>query len=117
MPTSRRFAVSPRRTTDSERRREYEWARAAVERASAPSPAVDLQRHAGRYGPIRIWVANGALQYQRDSEPIEPLDAITEQLFMFQNTDRVQLVFESKPAALVIRRSNGRETRRLRDNR
>jgi retinol-binding protein 3 len=92
------------RTADPSRRNELVWALQAIESRAAPTDA-ELKSLAGQYGTRRVWIANGLLHYQVATEPVQVLQPITNQKFMFATRDSEQLDFE--PNALVLRHADG----------
>ena len=70
-----------------------------------------------RRSRLEITASRVALRDQRGQAPIEPLVPGGSRTFLFATIDAYQLVVEPSPAALVVRRADGRDTRHPRDAR
>lgn len=93
------------KTDDPTRRTELAWARSLAQaraRPSQPDPEA-LQELCGRYGPRRIQLEAGALQYVLDDGRIFALRAVGPDLFMLEGIDGFQLRFERGADGRVVR--------------
>lgn len=98
---------------DEDRVFTLEW---AIQGLGAKLNPVDLdeatlEKYAGQYGPRKLWVENGALQYQREDGPIRSATPMGETLFRFEGLDyfRLEVVLDEAgaPVKLVGHYDNG----------
>jgi hypothetical protein len=99
---------------DEDRASSLDWAIEGL-RAKLEPVAVDvatLERYAGQYGPRKLWVEDGVLQYQREDGPIRPATPMGEALFRFEGLDyfRLEVVLDDagQPVKLIGHYDNGR---------
>lgn len=91
---------------DEDRAAELEWAIEGLQARLNPVE-VDvavLQKYAGQYGPRKLWVDGGVLQYQREDGPIRPAIPMGESLFRFEDLDffRLEVVLDEAGAPTKI---------------
>lgn len=99
---------------DEDRAFTLEWAITGLSAKLDPIelPVTTLERYAGQYGPRRLWVEDGALQYQREDGPTRTAIPIGQALFHFEGLDyfRLEVVLDEAgaPIKLVGHYDNGR---------
>ncbi len=83
------------KTNDAARREEYDWALVAANAALHPvrPDAAVLAAYAGKYGTRKIWIADGALMYQREGREATVLTPLADDLFAMAGTDEVRVRF------------------------
>jgi hypothetical protein len=101
------------RAEDEDRAFALDW---AIEGLRARLHPVDLDRatleeYAGQYGPRKLWVEEGVLQYQREDGPIREAIPMGDTLFRFEDLDyfRLEVVLDETgaPVKLVGHYDNG----------
>jgi hypothetical protein len=98
---------------DEDRAFALEW---AIEGLRAKLNPVELneatlEEYAGEYGPRRLWVEDGVLQYQREDGPIRQATPMSETLFRFEGLGffRLEVVLDDagEPVKLIGHYDNG----------
>ncbi len=99
---------------DEDRAFALEWAIEGLQAKLNPVEldGTTLQEYAGQYGPRKLWVEDGVLQYQREDGPIRQGVPMGETLFRFEGLDyfRLEIVLDGAgaPIKLVGHYDNGR---------
>jgi hypothetical protein len=95
------------REEDENRAFTYDWAVEGLRAKLNPVEvdAATLEKYAGEYGPRKLWVEDGVLQYQREDGPVRPATPMSDTLFRFEGLDYFRLAVvldeEGRPVKLV----------------
>lgn len=79
-------------TASGDDKSEYDWAMSGLKAHLSPSPKLSdtaMAAYAGSYGARKVWVADGALLYQREGRPQRTLTYLADDTFAIDDTTRI----------------------------